>query len=207
MTQAQLRAELRKMIGNPTVDEVPDYQIDPYLDEAQEALNRRAGFNYTDDAAAVTIVNGTQEYALPVSCVEILHVEWNSTFLNRSDQDEYRRRGIEFRATAAGTPTEFYHYGNLIGLYPKPDAAAVSADSTLTIRYISTPATVPTSGPAQLATQDHRLLTVYAAAKWIAVHPQSSAQPDMAVSSLMKIFNDEAELMTAQHRRRKIGGK
>lgn len=199
MTKVSLLLETRRMIGNPTAHAVPDYVLTPYLDEGQEALNRRVGWNYTDSSADVTIVNGTQEYTLPTDVVEILWVEHNDLFLARSDQDEYLRRGIQWRSTTAATPTEYYHYGGKIGLYPKPNAAAVSADSTLTIRYRATPATVPTNGPAHLPTQDHRVLCYYAAARYL----QNKGELDRA-KGLFDVFNMEAEIIAAQFKGRKV---
>lgn len=194
MTQADLRAAVRRMIGNPSLDRVPNAWIDEQLDAAMQAANRVIHFAYTDDTS-ITTESGTGEYTLPVDCTEILWVQYDADFLDRSSQEEWRNRGIDWRGETAGTPTEFAHYGTKLILYPKPDAA-----ETVTVRYVSTPATIGQSGPAGLPTQDHRVLTYYAAAMLQLAHPDKDVpgSPD----SLLSLFDREVEKIAAQFQKR-----
>lgn len=164
MTEAEGRTLLRNLITEHDTAIVSDDDLDLYLDRGQEATNALIRYHQTDDTS-ISTASGTQEYTVPTDVLDIVWVEWNATMLKRTDQADLRRRGIDFRDVAAAAPEEYYLHGRKIGLYPKPNAI-----QTLRIRYVSTPAAYTDSAFAQLATQDHRLVVLYAAHLWLTAH-------------------------------------
>ena len=151
---------------NPVV--VPDDMVDQYLDAGLEATNDVLGYHVTDGSGStgVTLAADTQDYILPTACLRLLWVEWNGVLLAETDQDELRKRNINWRQAAAGFPAHYLLFGRKISFYPKPDALAVAASSTPILRYVSTPASYTLSGFAQLATAHHRIPVLWAVAEW-----------------------------------------
>lgn len=165
MTKADLIRDLRLRVGNPSKDQVPDATFEPFLQAALEAVNRRCQVAWTTDTSLTTVAN-QQEYDLPAGIVELKWVELGTAFLEQIDQEEWRRRYVEWRQTAAGTPTEWAIYNRKLILHPKPSANGTQ----LTLRGITTPATIGTSGPTEIPTQDHRVLVEYAASLYHAAY-------------------------------------
>lgn len=196
MTKAQLRRQLRLRIGNPTKDEVSDDQLDGFLQAALEALNRRAEVAWAD-ITSITTESGTQEYALPANVVRVEWVEYGTTMLGESSQEELRARYSDFRNATAGTPTTYVIYDRKILLYPKPNGA-----QTLRIRAVVTPADIPDGGPTELATQDHRTLVLWAAAEYHASVGDPARAP-----VFFNLFNAEAKLINDQIEFRDTGSK
>jgi hypothetical protein len=162
----------REFTGEFSTTRVPNTVVDKYLQRGLEEFNRLTGYNYSDETIA--LVASTQEYDLVDDFVRIAWVEHNGKELKKADLDELRGRGIAWRNTAATTPTEYFLYGNKLVLWPKPDAAAVTASSTLTVRYIRSPRDIATFGPEGLAREDYVAAVMWAVALWSAAHPDSA---------------------------------
>jgi hypothetical protein len=201
VTSAAMRTFWRTLVNEFDTVVVSDTLIDTYIQRALEALNRRVQYHVSDNT--VTIVAGTQEYALPSDVVKVLWAEWNGTFLNESDQDQWRSVGVSWRSAAAANPTDFTIYARKIVFYPKPSSAAVITSPTVNIRYVSAPGDFTANGPEQLSDQDHALVVEYAAMLWSAARadgPVSSAR----VQSLNGIFEGEAKAMQGQYAAREM---
>lgn len=183
MTKAELRAETRRLIGHPIPDEVPAHDLDAFLQAAIEAFNRRCSVAWATDTSLTTVAN-QQEYDLPVTLVEVKWVELSSTLLKMIDEEEWQRRYVAWRTTAAGTPTEYAIYNRKLILHPKPSANGTQ----LTLRGPTTPATIPTGGPTELPNQDHRPLCYYAASLFHA----TQGDPNRS-KALRELFETEAQ--------------
>ena len=183
--------------------EISDTVVDIYLQAGLEALNRRVHYHYTTDESAVTLVAGTQEYTLPSDCIEVLWVYLNGSKLQKRDVEDWDKREEQWREEAAGTPTEYAHEGNRIIFRPKPNALAVAADSTPSIRYISTPPSITTSGPEQLSSEDYRTCVLYGAAQWSVAHPDAALAVQRA-KGFMDMFNEETQGMAEEYRNRSL---
>ena len=117
---------------------------------------------YLKDDATIDVLTSTQEYSLPSDFVETVWLELGTAMLDNLDQLRTRTDQSTWRQQAAGTPISFYTYGLMLGLVPKPNAAAAAL--TLTLRYVATPTWDATNGFEKLAT-DHHHIPVYRAAQ------------------------------------------
>lgn len=165
--------ELWRELTNERDEEVaPDAVVDLYLQRGAEGLNDLIRYHQTTEAA-FTLVAGTQEYDLPAAFIEAEWVSWNNKDLEKGDIERWRQRLDEWRVEPQGPPQFWAIDGNKLVVRPTPNASAVATASTLTMRYVSTPADVSTSGFAQLPSHYHRLIVYYAAALWAEAYPES----------------------------------
>lgn len=196
MNQAAARTLWREFVTEKDTTRVADSTIDLYLQRGLEALNRIVGYAWKDDTS-VSTASGTQEYTLPTDCVEILYVLYGTTLIPKTDLDDLRRDGIDWRGTTAAPPTFYYVFGRKLGFYPKPNAT-----TTVTLRYIAAPLDFTASGFDQLADQDQALPIYYAASLWGETHPGAAMQAPAA--ALMQRFLQEATVLKQQYDARKL---
>ena len=202
MTAAQLRTLTRSFINEEDTSRLSDTVLDYHLQSALEAFNRRVGYKFADDTSTITIVNGTQEYALPATVQEIWWAEWNSTMLDKGDIREWRSKSDTAAwRNQSGSPEEYAVYGRKFVLRPKPNAAAVTLDSTVTIRYIASAGAFADAELAFIPDEDHRILGYYAAAEWF--ETAKSAQPQFS-QLWMARFTSETQFVAGQYSRRQL---
>lgn len=199
---SELRNRWRELTNEKNTTVVPDSDVDDYMDAGAEALNRRIGYHYTTDT--ITLTAGTQEYSLFSDCQEVVWVEWlNGRRLEKRDMEDWQRKGEDWRGEEQGAPLEWAQYANKIILKPTPSADAVASGSTITVRYVSKPASFTTSGFAQLSTAYHNVALYYAVAEWFAAYlnaATASAQYEM----FTKKFDTEATAAGDAEKRKEI---
>ena len=144
---------------------------------------------------------------MPDDVIEMIQVFHNSKALKAMSVDAWDRAPTNWRHAAAGTPTEYAIEGRRLFLTPPPSAAAITTDSTLEIRYVAAPATVPPGGPHELIVLDHRLCSWEASREWLVVHPTEEnlarAQAYAAeVGRLLPGARRRAQAPTRNHRPR-----
>lgn len=176
----------REFTGEFSTTRVSDTVVGRYLNRGLEEFNRLTGYNFAD--ATITLVAEQQEYDLPSDFVKVVWVEHNGKPLDKADLDELRNDGITWRRMKASTPTEYFLYGNKLVLLPKPDAAAVAASSTITLRYVRSPRDIAVFGPEQLAREDYVTAVAWAVYLWCAAHPDS-ATAIHRMSSFKDVFD------------------
>lgn len=151
---------------------LPNSAVQRYLQSGLEEFNNVTGYNYAD--TDTTLVASTQEYDIPEDALEIAWVEHNGKRLEKGDVEQWESQGKDWRNEIATTPKYWAIYGNKLVLRPKPDAAAVAADSTLTIRYIRSPRDIAVYGPEQLAPAHYRAVVRHAVYEYSSAHPDSA---------------------------------
>lgn len=166
MNEIEMYATLRDLIGNPKIDAVPNRQLLIYMTSGLERLAERLEYEVVDDSASVTFLAGTYTYSVPQTMLQLIHVEWNGGKLLPSSIYEWDRTGKDWRNVSANFPTEYAVQGRELIFYPKPSAAAVTADSAPTLRYIKATPGMTTSGPTGLGDGDHRLACLEAAIEY-----------------------------------------
>ncbi len=177
---------------------VPDSVVDIYLTWAAHWLNRIARYHYTTDTTTIALVAGTQEYTAPLDLVEAKWLRYGFKDLQRGDVERWRGDDLNWASEAAGEPREWAMYGGFqIVLRPTPDAEAVAANPTCTLRYVSTPPEMSVSGPEQLPTQAYRILVEHAAALWFISFPDT-ALSESRVTAMMKLADEEAALFAQE---------
>ena len=128
------------------------------------------------DTTNVSLVDGTQEYDLPSDFYEMIFVEHASADapLVEWSMDDMRNQKIDWRAASSESKlVQFYLTKDAIGLYPKPNASAVTSGATLTFRYVANPAAYESGGPSDLPDIDHRLVVYWAVLEWCSQNPDS----------------------------------
>jgi hypothetical protein len=177
----------RELTGEFSTTRVADTVVNRYLGLGLEEFQRQVGYSYADDTAT-TLVAGTQEYSQPADAVEIVWIEHAGKRLEKADLEEEERQERDWRNLPASTPTRWAHYGSKLVLIPKPDAAAVAAGSTLTVRYLRSPRDIATFGPEGLAKTDFQAIVFYAVYLWSTAHPDS-ATAQMRAAGFLEAFN------------------
>lgn len=174
MTAAEARTLFRTLTNEQNTTVLPDATIDLFLQGGQEELNRRVGYFRKDDS--VSLVADQQEYDLPSDFVSPVWVYWNKLFLAKNDVETWRQDAENWR-DEPGAPHEYAVYGSQLALRKIPNAAAVAAAGTLTLRYVATPTAFSDADAfTDLFSQDHRLVVWWAVVEW------SSARPDSALA-------------------------
>lgn len=128
MTLAELRASLRKRIGNPTTTDVPDVDLNEYINESNQYINDTFAFRASRPTYNFNTVAGTFQYDLPDDVSVLMRVG------NRTKQYRLKRRESKFQydhedqlTSEVGEP-KFYYVGiSWIHLYPIPDAVYAMA--------------------------------------------------------------------------------
>lgn len=181
---------------------VPDSVVCIYLDWGLQALNRASRYHYT--TTTLTLVAGQQEYAAPSDMLDIRWIRFGLKELQKSDVERWRNDDLNWALEPAGEPREWAQYGLQIIFRPAPSAEAVAANPTVTLRYISNPPAILTSGPDQLSASAWRLAVVYGAFLWSAAYPDTIlAQQRM--QALKQEFEEGAQLFQAEMSGRRIG--
>lgn len=179
--------------------------VDTYLQRGLEEFSRQVG-GYFVKTGTVTITDVAQEFDLPTDFVDVLWVRHNSLYLKRTTEAELLTNKVNWTTTAAATPTEYAVVGEQLLFYPKPSAAAVSADSTPDVRYLATPPAYTSSAFDQVHEQDHPLPVYYAAALFIQLHndvPEMQAR----AKNLLELFYKGCEGARPFYERKRQPGR
>jgi hypothetical protein len=198
-----IRSRWRELTNERSSTVVPDATVDQWLQVGAESTNRRLGYHFTTDSTSIVFQSGVQEYSLPSGTGEIVFVELNGKLLSKRDMDAWQRDGEDWRNEETGTPSEWCHYGNTIIFRPAPDANAVAVSPSPIVRYVSRPASVTTSGFAQLSPSNYEIPTLFAAAQWFVCYPDAATSFEKA-KALFDLFEKEAAMVKEEYRNRLI---
>ncbi len=181
---------------------VPDATVDIYLDYGLQALNREAHYHVAD--GTIALVAGQQEYSLPIDFVLAFWLQFGGfRKLNRSDEEHWMSRNIDWRNEPAGEPQEWAIYANKLILRPAPSAEAVTAAPNLTLRYCSMPPSITSSGAEQLGSQEYRLVVLYGALLWSMLYPESLVA-QQRIAELQKVWDTSVQRVIQEYGQRNI---
>lgn len=195
-----MRTTWRGYVNETDTTVVPDATVDRYLRDGLTQTNRRIGYYFKD--SDITLVAGTQEYALPTDYVHEVFAYWNTLQLKKADVEQWIADNESFQAQS-GAPREYAIYGAKIIIFPVPDANSVAADATVTLRHIATPPDFASSGPSGLLTQDHEVPIYAAVALWSMAHPNDALAGYRAMAFNTK-FEDECQKVAEIYERRRL---
>ena len=86
MTLKEMRSLVRMALGNPNHEQVPDTEINHYLNEAQAKLNKD-GLMLRKSAKA-NIVANQERYSMPTDLVSLLRVDFEDKKMKYIDYDD-----------------------------------------------------------------------------------------------------------------------
>lgn len=199
MSGNQLIALFREYVNEKVSTNPTPATVLIYLNEAYRRLNSAVGFYVKDDAATVTLVSGTQEYAIPTDLVRLWWVEYGGRLLKKSSMEMWRVQGVRWREDPPAVPEEYALYGRKLLFYPVPNVAGA-----VTLRYVAEPPALSATDTAlaTLATQDQPVIAYYAAGLWC----QSSNSPRTSEApGWFELFDREAKRMLGDYLGREVG--
>ncbi len=176
MTSAELRGMVRQYSGNPSVNQVPDRELDLFIRPALVWLANvlRWVEVITDNSLALS--TGQAEYPLPRGFAWLIWVEMNGQILTPTTTFALNARGGDWRTTPNALPTQCAIEGRTLILNPAPDAATVAAYPTFAWRYIGTGDDLVASGTPELSEMDQQLVYMQSASSWLEAHPSDENQ-------------------------------
>mgnify|MGYP003141474422 CR=1 FL=1 len=86
MTLKEMRSLVRMALGNPNHEQVPDTEINHYINEGQAKLNRH-GLMLRKSATTNSAAN-QERYSMPTDIVSILRVDYDGKRMNYIDYDD-----------------------------------------------------------------------------------------------------------------------
>jgi hypothetical protein len=115
------RLTLRKKIGNPTVADVSNLDLDRIINAAYREIGSKYPFNETRCIKAFNTVVDTARYQVPTDMAALYRV-WDDT-----NKRKLTKRGVRYLASlplnfAAGAPRGYVRVKDYIQLIPTPDA-------------------------------------------------------------------------------------
>jgi hypothetical protein len=94
-----------------------------------------------DTTMTINLTAGTQEYALPDSCVRV----WDAAYFSNASSHTplkptnvdalYNQYGPNWQLQDAGVPWSFYERGGMVGLVPAPSVTTVTGYPNVTLYY------------------------------------------------------------------------
>lgn len=196
MTRANLVTRIGQLINDPSDQRFTASQKQDEIQKAQEmfVLDTKC----LKDVSTITIVSGTNSYALPTDILDVMRVAHKNLKLERLSEYEL---DVIFNAdwtVTTGTPTKYYidldPNNQKIILYPIPQSA--DAGANLTIEYIKIPPTLSSDSSVPLDSHTllipyHDALAYWAAASLLSILPDQAALVEMG--QYMKKYDEYVE--------------
>lgn len=135
MNLLQLRTDLRGRVGNPTVAEVPNSELDDRINESIRDIIDRYGFLNARKIVQFNTVMDVPRYAIPTDCLVVMKLRHplDNLQLIKRDETWASKRMTE----DSGRPTDYLRERDWMQLFPTPDDVY-----TLEIMYKAAPATL-----------------------------------------------------------------
>lgn len=176
MTAAELRGMVRQYCGNPSVNQVPDRELDNYIRPALVWLANSLKWVEVITDNQIALVAGQAEYPLPRGFAWLVWVEVGTQLLTPTTTYALNAFGGDWRQTPNAPPTQYAVEGRSLILNPAPDAGTVASYPVFAWRYIGTGDDLVASGTPELSDMDQQLVYTQAAIEWLGVHPSDENQ-------------------------------
>lgn len=122
LTLSQMRELLRRLVGNPSSTDVPDSELNEYLNMSYKDIVAKYRFHRARTICYINTVSGTARYFLPRE-VGVLKRVWNHDLgykITRADIDAIIPVASE-EVFEEGQPTTYTRIGRTITLRPVPN--------------------------------------------------------------------------------------
>ena len=169
-TAAAIRSKLRRLIMNPSPEEVSDTLLDSCFADALAWLASELRFDiHTDEQIPLTA--GQFEVPLPQDLAWLLWIEWNGKVLDPTSTFLVNGTGGSWRQQEANDSlSEYAIQGRKLILLPPPSATAITTDPYLSWRYIASGGEIGESGVPGLSDLDLQIARYQAACNWLTDH-------------------------------------
>lgn len=144
MNLLDIRTSLRKRIGNPDANSVPDADLNEVINEAYQEICDEYRFRATRELATFSTVVGANAYGLPSNCLRVKKVK-DCTNDNRilKRTHEWALENTSDTDTP-GKPLNYALYENYIKLFPTPNGIyTISLHYQLLITDLASDSDIP----------------------------------------------------------------
>ena len=154
---------------DPNANVWNDTSLDYYINRGYTKVQQDFQYSMPEcqTSTTITTTSGTQEYSKPSDFVKITGLFDNSSELSSITKQDATRAG-----TGSSKPSQYYIYGDKIGLYPTPDATY-----TLDLLYNKKLAKLTDSQASEMTEDMEDLVVVWACyLMLLSVEKQQKAQ-------------------------------
>jgi len=183
------------IIGNPDENDVTNRQLDSHIFPALEWMASELKYSIRTEENLI-LESGVREYPLPDNFAYSIWFEWNTNKLVPSTTYRWERIGTDWRDINASNPAEYAIQGRNIILVPPPSASAISTDSSLAYRYITSSPGMDAGGTPGLGDLDQQLVLYRAAIRYCRSHPT-----DTNLARVSEYRDELGDLIPAAKRR------
>jgi hypothetical protein len=183
LTAASLRGTTRYLIGNPSVNEVPDRDLDAFIIPSLVWLANELQQDVIEDSDIALVANQL-EYPLPRNMAWLIWVEVNgnllvptSTYAINLNQTNVAVGSSDWRSATPGTPVQYAIEGRNLIMNPPASSDFVATTPTFRWRWIgSADDGFGVDGTPSLSDMDQQLIRYDAAIGWLSAHPTPENQ-------------------------------
>jgi hypothetical protein len=178
-----LIGKLRRRVGNPTQNEVPDRELQETLSSSLEWLAGYLRFCQVTDLD-IPLVSSQMEYTIPRDCLYMSWVQIGQNLLQPTSTwainsgavtTQTAQQSRSWLTATPSTPTRYAIEGRELILNPPPSATFVAATPFMSWRYIGTDSIwteqsevgMGVNGSPGLSALDEDLVMYYAASEWL----------------------------------------
>jgi hypothetical protein len=181
-----LRGTLRYLLGGPTVNEVPDRDLDQFIVPSLVWLASELQVDVIEDDDILLVADQT-EYPLPRNMAWMIWVEYNhyvlkptSTYAMNLNTTNVSTGVANWRSAASGTPTQYAIEGRNLILNPPASKDSIEGNPPFLVpgiknlrwRWIgSADDGLEVSGTPELSDMDQQLVRYDAAIGYLSAHP------------------------------------
>jgi hypothetical protein len=202
MSLTTIRSATRRYLGEQGSQYLTPSILDEEINASLHKLNSDAKFNRTD--VTIGLQTGVYDYTIPSTVMEMYRVRYGSTKtkLDFTTLGELDRTVPSWESATSGAPTKYYVHGNLVGVYPKPNAAA--AATVIYVNALEDPNNLTTGGdnPTWLPRRYQETIAKGAA---LSISGGYDAEAQAASPKLQRLYNEYVAevnqlVMLADHR-------
>lgn len=170
MTDLELYANIRELLGDPPPDRLSQRKLQVYVISALEWFAGECKYLVKEDNC-LTLVTGQVSYPLPPNVLSVIWLSYNNVKIPPSSTWTWDRDGLRWRAaTNQGPPQGYAVQGREVLLNPAPDAGTVAANPVIRMRWFAGPSTAEAENQVGMSELDSQIIVWQAAALYCMSH-------------------------------------
>jgi hypothetical protein len=185
MTGAEFITAFRSLVGNPTIQEIPDRVAMLQIEQALSELSVDLGFRVVTDDTSLVLQPDVFEYLLPEECINVIRAEWNNFKLVSGTIAEWNRGGVNWQTQPSGTPTQYAVLGRTFYVYPPPADDALDGGDVVSLLYTAASTGLKPGGVDGFTEPEYWLAARKAAISFLGVRPDSDGKNEKRLNFLL----------------------